>query len=511
MDRISRTSVNMLSSLLGYAIPMVINLVSTPILLHAIGESAFGLQSLVAVIIGYLTVMDMGLDLPITKYLAEDNAKSDLLSANKMLNNTLQLYMIIGVAGMAIIIISSGLLAERVFKVQPDMVPQAISVFKLAGIGFLGSVGMSWGRAVSMGLQRFEITYGVAIMTNLSGVCLGLLMVFLGYGVVGFVMMRVLSTVAAGFAYWLFARWLLPFYQFQLGFESATLRRVRAYIGYGVINRGMSALVSRLDQTLIGVWLGVAAAGIYSIPFMIVNSVGYMIAYMLGFTFPMASELHSTGQHEKLNDIYAKSTKFITVLACMIFIPLLIFGQPFMNLWVGRGVEEQTRVVLVLLTISFFLSTLFVTLPNNIAVGTGRIKQFTIYSAFRAVVLGTGCLFLIRPYGLKGAGMALLLTNLVDLSFLIVVLKYYLRISPFNLFLSAYFFPLIIGACLGFLAMFLRPISGTWIGLISSVIVFEVLYITIGIIGGLFNQTEKIALKNLLSVILSRFPARRSS
>jgi O-antigen/teichoic acid export membrane protein len=500
MDRLNRTSINMLSSLLGYAIPMVINLVSTPLLLDAVGETAFGLQSLVAVIIGYLTVMDMGLDLPITKYLAEDHARNDTASANKMLNNTLQLYLIIGFIGMTVIILFAKILSENVFKVPADMSSQAVIVFQLAGIGFLGSVGMSWGRAVSMGLQRFEITYGVAIITNLAGIGFGLLLVYLGYGVVGFVLMRVLSTVCAGIAYWMIARILLPAYRFKPGFDFPTIRRLRSYIGYGVINRGLSAIVSRLDQTLIGIWLGVAAAGIYSIPFMIVNSLSYMIAYMLGFTFPMASELHSTDQHEKLKDIYIRSTRFITVLSCMIFIPMFVFGNSFMLIWVGKTVSSQTKTVLMLLTASFFLSTLFVALPNNIAVGTGRIRQFTVYCMFRAVVLGLSCLVFIKPFGLNGAGFALILTNAVDLVFLIIVLKRFLKLSPYALFLSAYYPPLVLGIILAIVSFFIRPISCSWVGLIVAIGLFDIIYLVISFKINIFGEAEKLVIKNIFSI-----------
>lgn len=62
----------MLSSAAGYVVPMLVNFITTPLLLRALGEAAFGLQSMVAVIVGYLTFMDMGLDLPITKLLAVD-------------------------------------------------------------------------------------------------------------------------------------------------------------------------------------------------------------------------------------------------------------------------------------------------------------------------------------------------------------------------------------------------------------------------------------------------------
>ena len=110
MDRSNRATINMISSFLGYGIPMVVSMVTTPIVLNLLGVSAYGLISLISVIIGYLTVIDMGLDLPITKYLAEDRAKSDNNAANLMLNNALQLYLLIGILGMTIIFLASNFL-----------------------------------------------------------------------------------------------------------------------------------------------------------------------------------------------------------------------------------------------------------------------------------------------------------------------------------------------------------------------------------------------------------------
>jgi O-antigen/teichoic acid export membrane protein len=481
----------MLASLFGYAVPMLISLVTTPIVLKALGISAYGLVSLVNVIIGYLTVMDMGLDLPITKYLAEDRAKVDNDSANRMLNNALQLYLIIGVVGMLVIILTSNFFAYRVFKVPDDMLSQAVKVFQLAGIGFLGSVAMSWGRAVSMGVQRFEITHGVSIFSNIAGLFLGLWMINLGYGVVGFVFMRVLLSLFAGIGYWLFARHLLPFYRFKLGFDRETLLRVRGYIGYGALNRLIGGLVSGLDKTLISAWLGMAAAGIYSMPFMLVSSLGYMISYMLGFLLPISSELHSTGEIEKLKEIFTRSTRFISALTSMVFIPILIFGDLFITLWVGPEIGYKTRHILTLLALSGVFSTLFISLSNNIIVGIGRIQQFTQYCTVRALVLAIGCFLLIKPFGIEGAGIALLLTNIVDFIFLIIVLKNYLKISPSYLFKAAYLTPLLIGLIMAICTLFLRPFAHTWMGLILSIGLFEILYITISYKFGVFGETEK--------------------
>jgi len=503
MNRVNRSSINMISSLLGYAVPMAIAMITTPMVLEGLGVSAYGLVSLINVLIGYLTVMDMGLDLPITKYLAEDKAKADNESANKLLNNAFQLYSIIGIVGMFLIVVNAEYLAYNVFKVPDDLLSDAVSVFQLAGIGFLASVLTSWGRAVSMGVQRFEITHGVSVITNLFGLSLGLFLIYLGYGVVGFVFMRVLFSLIAGGGYWYFVNRLLPFYRFKIGFDKNTLLRIRAYIGYGAINRFVSGLVSGLDKTLISAWIGLAANTIYSIPFMLVSSLGYMVSYMLGFLIPISSELNSVGELKKLNEIFTRSTKFITALVCMVFLPVLIFGDLFIKLWIDSEMSKETRDVLILLVIAGILSTLFASLSNNIIVGIGRIKEFTIYCTIRGLVLALGCFMLIEPLGIEGAGIALILTTIVDFIFLIIVLKKYLKISPMNLFLSAYLAPLTIGFILAVFILFFRTFAETWIGLIASIGLFEILYILMGFKFGVFGQTEKRVVLNFVNKLKS--------
>ena len=504
MNRLNRASINMLSGAGGYIVPMLVNLISVPLLLRGLGEAAFGLQSLVAVIVGYFTIMDMGLAWPIIKYLAEDRAKNDVESSNSMLNTTLHLYGAIGIVGMVIIFFAAEWLARSVFKMPAELIPQATLVFRLAGIGFLGSVGTSWGQALSMGLQRYEISSGVSIVSNVVGTGLGLVMVYAGYGVASYVLVRVIVSLASGPAHWLLARRLLSTFHIKWRIDFATLRRVRGYVGYGAINRAVSGLVGRLDQTLIGVWLGVAAAGVYSVPFLIVNSLGYMISFMLGFIFPMASELHSLKEMDSLRDIFTRATRFVSSLAGMIFVPLFVLGDIFLALWVP-SIAGQAASVLRLLTLAGYMGTLCVCLANNIVIGIGHIRQFTIYTTIRGIVLGALCLLLIRPFGLEGAGWALLLTVIVDGVYLFVALRNYLHISPLVIFQTAYLKPIVLSVVLGALVWLARPLGHSWLGLIAITSVLELIYIFVGFRIGVFGDTEKRAMMGLYQMVIDKF------
>jgi O-antigen/teichoic acid export membrane protein len=404
---------------------------------------------------------------------------------------------------MVVIVLAANWLVRSIFKVPPELISQSTLVFRLAGIGFLGSMGMSWGRALAMGLQRFEISYGIAAVSNVIGVGLGLVMVSTGHGVVGYVLVRVITSLLSGPAYWLLTRRLLPSFRIKWGIDRAALRRVRGYVGCGVINRANSSLVSRLDQTLIGVWLGVAAAGVYSVAFLVVNSLSYMLSCMLGFIFPLASELQSLGNMDRLRDIFIRATRFITALAGMIFVPLFVLGDIFLGLWVP-SIAGQAAVVLRLLTLAGYLGTLCASLTNNAVIGMGHIRYFTVYSVIRSIVLGASCLLLIRRFGLEGAGWALLATEIVDGVYLFGALRNCLQIRPSAIFRTAYLKPMVLAVVLGAVVWSARPLVHSWLELIGVIGLLEMIYISIGYWMGIFGETEKRAVTDCWQMVAGK-------
>lgn len=500
MNRIQRSSINMISSAAGYAVPMLVALVTTPLLIRGLGEAAYGLQSLFAVIIGYLTFMDMGLDLPITKYLAEDSARKNTVVQNLLLNTTLQLYAGIGLFGFLVIVLLANWFVYSIFKVPENLASDAVTVFRLAGIGFLGSVGTSWGRSIAMGLQRFDLTFSVSIVFGTAGTLIGLGVVYAGYGIVGYVLTRAIFTVVTGPAYFILTRRLLPEFTFRWGLDKETIRRVRGYLGYGTFNRIISGLVSSLDKTLLAAWVSVAAVGIYSVPLTLVVSLSYMLAYMLGFIFPMASELQGLGQMNRLRDIYIRSSQFIVALAGLVFIPIFILGDLFLALWTPT-ISSRAAGVLQLLALASYIGTLTAVLPNSVMVGLGNIRQFTVYSTLRAVVLAISCFIFIRTLGIEGAGWALLCTTVVDIIYLYIFLRYYIQIEPLLLLQKAYSKPMLFGLVFAGLTFFCRPFAISWIGFGGIGLGLTLIYFAAGYAIGVFGETEKRALIGLWKTI----------
>ncbi|MDQ7001098.1 MAG: oligosaccharide flippase family protein, partial [Ghiorsea sp.] len=192
-----RNVTNVIASLLGYAVPLLVNFASTPYLMRSLGEDAFGIQVLVNVVIGYLALMDLGIGLPLIKYLAEDKAKGDMKSASELLSTTLVLYIGLGLAGMLVAMVASDYLANNFFSIPDHFRDESKTVFQLAAVGFFATLLMGWGRSVAMGLQRYEVAYAISALSSVLGVGVGLYLIHTGFGVVGYVFSKVLFLFVA--------------------------------------------------------------------------------------------------------------------------------------------------------------------------------------------------------------------------------------------------------------------------------------------------------------------------
>ena len=494
MDRAKKTLVNLLSSAAGYIVPSAVVFVTTPLLIHLVGKAAYGIQGLSNTVLGYFLIMDMNMDMALIKFLAEDTAKNDTASINRLLNVTLKIYLVIGMIGMLIIALCSNLLVHNVFIIPTNLLVQANYVFLLTACGFFASSFNMWIRGVAIGLQRYDYANTLNIFSNLFGNGLGILSAYWGGGVVGFTFFKVVSAVVISIAFFFFMRKQLPSFKLTHGFDLSAFKRILGFTSYGVLLRISGLILGKLDVLFIGMWIGAAAAGIYSIPFLIYSTLSYLIANMFHFLFPMSSELFSINKFDELRQIFVKLSKSLTILAVMLYLPIIVFGKIILQLWVGAEIAENAGLVLFYLAIAGFLGTIFVANVSTFIVGIGNVKLFTIYSISKGLFSCGLFFFFIKKYGIDGAGITLVISTIFDFAFLVIALKKYIVLNMFSFIKKVYAAPVCAGLLSGVVFFFLKDYIQSWWSLICFVIGLEFIFISLGYPLKIFGDVEKKAI-----------------
>ncbi len=402
---------NVAFGLLGFAWPVALLLVSTPILLRGLGEEGFGVQALVINVIGYLTIFN-SMQGAGTKYLSEFLAKQERENITKLLSTSLFFNLGVGIVGGLAIFLGSSLLVTRIFRVPDELVPASTLAFQLASIGFVASTISWWGTAVMAGLQRYDVVSGIAILVVTFSTLGSLLALVFGFGLVGVVVSNVVGALIGALAYGLSVKRGLPWLRWEWRFDKKMFRLLFGFGIFATIQVIFGLISVQMDRTLLGLWIGVGAVAIYTIPWGLTTRIQQLCSRALQVVFPLTSELNSQQRGDQLMRLFLRAQTLNTVLVILIGMPLLLLARDILTQWMGTEFAEQATLALELLTIAYGLYSLCIVL-GGIIWGLGHPEVYTGFSIALALANLIGYVLFIPRWAVDGAAWGSMLSSLV--------------------------------------------------------------------------------------------------
>ena len=128
---------------LGYVnmiVSLLISFLYTPIVLKQLGQSEYGLYALVASIIGYLSVLDMGFGNAMVRYVSRSKANPEKLNEGKINGLFLFLYTIIGI----IAFIVGFILLSQAGNIFAALTPNELARAKVIMVVLICTVSISF-------------------------------------------------------------------------------------------------------------------------------------------------------------------------------------------------------------------------------------------------------------------------------------------------------------------------------------------------------------------------------
>src|SRR5215470_6071798 len=177
---------NALSNVGGTVIGLVVGFVTMPLVVHHLGATEFGLWVLATSLVGYLSVLDLGLSPTLVNAAAALLAHDDP-AARERLNETASTifttYAVLGALGGAALV-GIGTMAGSLFQVGPDDLATFRAVLFVVGLQTAMNLPMSVWNGLLSGLQAFHLTNAIGVALTLVRGALTVTLVLAGYGVV---------------------------------------------------------------------------------------------------------------------------------------------------------------------------------------------------------------------------------------------------------------------------------------------------------------------------------------
>ena len=399
-----------------YAAAIVSGLVVTPVVIHSIGKSAFGVWSFIGAITIYLSVLDFGVGPSIVRFGAEARGRGAADDLNEIASTGLAIY---GVIGLVTLPIGIGL-AAIVPLVAPHRLGWDAAIATLLVVLSLAArfpLGLFNNLLVAQ--QRWDLqNLANFVSTALYGVLVAVLMprhgglVLLGALTLGTTLVRLVLPLP-----WL--RRELPGLRIRRRFVSrARVRELLAFSSSNFLVHVAQKIVFSSDVIVVGIVLGSSATGVYSVPaklFALVFGIGTAVTSLM---FPAFAELEGAGAAASQRRLLLSGLRAGTALMLLLALPLLLMPDLLIDAWIRKpGYGAAYPVMSILALVLLIHQPIYVLTQFLIA----RSRQREVAVVSIATTLANLALSFVLAWtvGIWGVALSTLVTDLAALAYIV--------------------------------------------------------------------------------------------
>ncbi|MBV9100440.1 MAG: flippase [Candidatus Dormibacteraeota bacterium] len=342
-------------NILGQAAPIVVALVSIPVLTRGLGPDRFGLLVLGWTFVGYFSIFDLGLAVAMERSVARQVALGEQERVHTTVWTTLLVMFGLGAAGFAVAWLVAPVLVHSL-RASPGLQSEALTTVHLLACSIplvIVSVGL---RGVLAAHMRFRLINAIGIPLGAWTYAGPLLALPLTHSLVVMVAALLAGRIAGFCVYAAFCVSIVPSLR-RPSIDRSVVRPLLTFGGWLALDDLIDPLMGFLDRFLIGALVSVAAVAFYSVPFQLAAQ-GWIIASALsGVLFPLLSGMLAGGV-ERARVIFRRTVKYLLLGMFPGVLLLVAFAQPGLQLWLGGDYAARSAGVLQLIAAGVLITSL---------------------------------------------------------------------------------------------------------------------------------------------------------
>jgi len=402
----------------------VVSFLIMPFIVHTLGDRMYGIWTLVATFIGYYGVLELGLSRAITRYSSAALGALDHEECNRVFNTALRIYVTLS---LVVLVVTAAIAALSRFLVKN---PADASLFwKIVLILGLSFALMFPTRVLSGLLEaslRFDRTATIDLMSLFIRTALVIVVLLLGYKVVGLALATLLASIPSVIAYVYSLRTELPFLRLDSKYWGwPTAKTLFSYSAFSFISQLAEILRYRVDNVVVAAFVGAAAVTHYRIGGALAQSF-FDLMLAIGGVFPSVfSRLEGAKDFEGIKRTFFFATKITICVSSFIGFGLIAWGKPFIARWMGPSYLDGYPVLVALVLGCVFTSSQGPSV--GLLYGTSRHKFLALVNSIEGVTNLALSIILVRMMGIVGVALGTLVP--MTASKLIVQPFYVCRVS----------------------------------------------------------------------------------
>lgn len=483
---------------------IIVGIGLTPFILSSLGKSEYGLYMLVGSFIGYLALLDFGLNSTTVRFVSKYRHEKNKNKEESFIATNLGIY-----GGIAILITLIGLVFYTTIDYFFDNLSNdELHLFKVMYLIMLLNLIFGLIRSPLVGIIMAYEQFNFPKILNYLRIILRAvaIIVFLKSG--GKALAIVLIDTFFGFSilliYYGFIYFKLPVRFNFLKFSKKFINKIFSYSIWIFLGVLMDQLYWRSGQTILGIKSTTEEIAVFAIGMLFISYFMTMSSAISGLFLPTATKMHvKKASKDELKNLMVKVGRMQWFVISNMLFGFIFFGKQFIQLWIGDGYDDSWVIAVILM--------LALTIPSIQNVGNSILEAY--YLHVRKIQVNTAlavmsiivAFFLVDKYG--SIGIAVAIASSVLLGQVIYNNYYFNRHIGLNI--RTYALSMLKGNIitipLTIIAAYLLNLiafdSGSWLNLALKVLLFIVIS-TVFIYFGAMNNYEKGLVNSLVNNVL---------
>ena len=414
-------------SYINLIISMAIPFFYTPIMLSMLGQAEYGLYSLAASAVSYLSLLSFGFGSTIIRYISKYRAEN-----NKEAEEITYGFFLLLYCGLAIVVLLVGFFIAN--NVEP-IFHKGLTINELAKMRVLVMI-MTFNSALSFPLsifssmiiahEKYIFRRCVDMLSTVAAPIANLIALYLGLGSVGMCMAATIIQfimLPINVIYCYKKLHIVP------KFKKLPPKLIKEMLGFSVFIF-MGSIVDMLfwstDKVILGMLTSSVAVAIYNVGGTFNNMIMSLSTSISGVLTPkITGMVVKNATTEELTDLFIKVGRLQFIVIALIVSGFSVFGRAFVTMWAGEAYLEAYWIAI--LTMFPLCIPLIQNTGLSIVIAQNKHQFRSIVYLIIAIVNAISTYFVVPTMGIIGAALCSCVAYIIGQG--IVMNVYYFKVG----------------------------------------------------------------------------------
>ena len=414
-----RTGINIASHWVLHVINVIVNFFLIGYVIAKVGAEHYGGWTSIVSVIGYLSILNLGLSLTVQHYVARLSAKQEHSELVSVYSSAYVIYGIGSIVALLLCFCLSFAYDSLFTKVPDQSAIECSTALRWVGLSMFFLMLNLPVQGTLFGLQRHYIRNLIEIVSLLirAGTVVtafNFFSVSLAYLGLAFFMASIVRFVLCRFALWR----IYPQLKIRPSMiNKKTLKKMLSFGGHSFVWTMSGVIIRDSAPILATVIVGPEAATYWYVGNRLCVAFGGLISTAAYVFVPLSSSLYASEKWEQLKNALIRGTRLSALLGLNGVVMLIMFGSDLISFWMGPGFELSYHVLVI--TALGWLAKWVFNIGEAVLIGTRKLWLLTTIMLFYVVGGLSLAVLMAHVWGILGLTCGLVLPIAINNLFVV--------------------------------------------------------------------------------------------